>query len=105
MALKWFNSSLILLLIPCYLWSQEDIKITKRHFKTGIDIGFKEAWKSIKEGDKYFEEGKGTFDLARDFYLFAHQYNPENAALNYKLGACYLFTDDKYEAINPLPSE
>ena len=86
----------------CYMapfLSQEDVKIKKKEFKTGIDIGFKEAWKSIKEGDKYFKQGKGTFDLARDLYLFANQYNPENADLNYKIGACYLFTDDKYEAI------
>ncbi|MEN8229586.1 MAG: OmpA family protein [Bacteroidota bacterium] len=92
----------MLLFVHGFLWSQEDVKIIKKHFKTGIEIGFKEAWKSVKEGDNYFEEGKGTFDLARDFYLFAHQYNPDNAELNYKLGACYLFTDNKYEAINYL---
>ncbi len=102
MALRWFKTGCLLFFVPCFLWSQEDIKITKRHFKTGIDIGFKEAWKSIKEADNYYEQGKGTFDLARDLYLFAHQYNPENAELNYKLGACYLFTDNKYEAINYL---
>ena len=62
----------------------------------------KEAWKSIQEGDDYYEQGKGTYDLARDFYLFANQYNPENPELNYKLGVCYLFTDNKYEAINYL---
>ncbi len=102
MALKWFYTGVLLLLGPCFLWSQEDVKISKKHFDTGIDTGFKEAWRSIKEGDKYYREGVGTFDLARDFYLFAHQYNPENPELNYKLGACYLFTDNKYEAINYL---
>lgn len=102
MALKWFNTGLFLFFVHSFLWSQEDIKIAKKHFKTGIEIGFKEAWKSVKEGNKYFEEGAGTFDLARDFYLFAHQYNPENAELNYKLGVCYLYTDNKYEAINYL---
>jgi flagellar motor protein MotB len=83
-------------------WAQENVKIRKGEYKTGIDIGFKEAWKSIKEGDRYFKKGIGTFDLARDHYLFAEQYNPDNAALNYKLGACYLFTDDKYKAIDYL---
>ncbi|MCK4992781.1 MAG: PD40 domain-containing protein, partial [Bacteroidales bacterium] len=102
MALKWFNTGLFLFFVHSFLWSQEDIKIAKKHFKTGIEIGFKEAWESVKEGNKYFEEGAGTFDLARDFYLFAHQYNPENAELNYKLGVCYLYTDNKYEAINYL---
>ncbi|MEZ5073153.1 MAG: OmpA family protein [Bacteroidales bacterium] len=74
--------------------------------QTGIpnlpETGFKEAWKSIKAGDKWFEQGKGTFDLARDLYLFSHLYNPDHPGLNYKLGACYLFTDDKYQAIEYL---
>ncbi|MCK5134832.1 MAG: OmpA family protein [Bacteroidales bacterium] len=102
MAVRWFSTGILLIFVQCYLWSQEDVKIPKRHFMTGIDIGFKEAWNSVKEGDKYFKQGIGTFDLARDLYLFAHQYNPENAELNYKLGACYLFTDNKYEAIDYL---
>ena len=83
-------------------WSQENVKIRKGDFRTGIDIGFKEAWNSVKQGERYFEDGPGTYDLARDHYLFAGQYNPEVAALNYKLGVCYLFTDDKYQAINYL---
>jgi len=76
------------------------VKIARGDFKTGIDIGFKEAWSSIKEGDKNYKAGKGTYDIARDHYLFANQYNPENPQLNYKLGVCYLFTDDKYRAID-----
>jgi flagellar motor protein MotB len=92
------------MLMATGVWSQEDVKIRKGDFKTGIEIGFNEAWKSIKQGDRYFKEGVGTYDLARDHYLFAEQYNPESAALNYKLGVCYLFTDNKYEAINYLLS-
>ncbi|MGW8315394.1 MAG: OmpA family protein [Bacteroidales bacterium] len=91
-----------LVLITLSVWSQEDVRIRKGEFKTGIDIGFKEAWNSVKRGEMYYDQGVGTFDLARDHYLFAEQYNPDVAALNYKLGVCYLFTDDKYEAINYL---
>lgn len=82
--------------------SQEDIRISKKDFRTGSETGLKEAWKSVKQGDKFYREGRGTYDLARDHYLFAHQYNPGNPELNYKIGACYLFTDNKYEAINYL---
>ena len=85
-------------------WTQEDVNIKKGKFKTGIDIGFKEAWQSVKQGDRYYRKGVGTYDLARDHYLFAEQYNPDHAALNYKLGVCYLFTDNKYEAIHYLLS-
>jgi len=83
---------LLLLVTQISLLAQEDLKIKKKHFKTGIETGFKEAWKSVKEGDKYYARGKGTYDLARDHYLYANQYNPDNAALNYKIGVCYLST-------------
>jgi len=83
-------------------WSQENVKISSKTFKTGITAGYKEAWASIKEADKNFKEGPGTYPTARDHYLFALQYNPDHAALNYKLGVCYLYTDNKYEAIDYL---
>lgn len=100
MASRTFTTSLLLLILCGTLWAQENVKISRGDFKTGIDIGFKEAWNSIKQGDKNYKEGKGTYDIARDHYLFANQYNSENPQLNYKLGVCYLFTDDKYRAID-----
>ena len=102
MTRKWYISLLILFLFEGLIWSQEDVKISRGSFKTGIDTGFKEAWESVKNGDRNYKEGKGTYDLARDHYLYALQYNPDHAALNYKLAICYLFTDNKYEAINYL---
>lgn len=102
MVRRWINTAILLLLVHSLVWSQEDLKIKKKDFKTAIETGYKEAWKSIKIGDRFYVQGKGTFDLARDHYLFAHQYNSENPELNYKLGACYLYTDNKYEAISYL---
>ncbi len=99
---RWLMILTVGLLVPAALLGQEDVTIKKKEFKTGVEIGFKEAWSSVKEGDKQFKEGRGTFDLARDHYLYANQYNPDNAELNYKIGACYLFTDDKYIAIDYL---
>ena len=100
--LRWVITGLCLLVIQGHAYAQENVKISKNSFKTGINTGFKEAWDSVKEGDRNFKEGKGTYPVARDHYLYALQYNPDNAALNYKLGVCYLFTDNKYEAINYL---
>jgi outer membrane protein OmpA-like peptidoglycan-associated protein/tetratricopeptide (TPR) repeat protein len=100
MALRWLAAAVLFVFINGNIHGQEDAQIKKGAFKTGVEIGFKEAWKSIQEGDESYEAGVGTYDMARDHYLFAHQYNPENATLNYKLGVCYLFTDNKYEAIN-----
>ncbi|RPI45609.1 MAG: hypothetical protein EHM46_01530 [Bacteroidetes bacterium] len=101
MMIKRFTAIVILILAAGgSAWTQEDVRIRKKEFRTGSETGFNEAWKSIREGNKYFEEGRGTYDLARDHYLFAQQYNPGNPELNYRIGACYLFTDNKYEAIN-----
>jgi outer membrane protein OmpA-like peptidoglycan-associated protein/tetratricopeptide (TPR) repeat protein len=99
---KWYITGLMLFILQGILWSQEDVKISKGSFKTGIDTGFKEAWESVKNGDRNFKEGEGTYDIARDHYLYALQYNSDHSALNYKLGICYLYTDNKYEAINYL---
>lgn len=93
---------MIILLLQGTLLAQEDVKIKKKEFKTGVDIGFKEAWKSVRDANELYKAGKGTYSTARDLYLFANQYNPVNAELNYKIGVCYLFTEDKYEAINYL---
>lgn len=93
---------LILFVLPGKTWAQEDVKIRRSTYNTGIDIGLREAWKSVKDGDRNYRDGKGTYDLARDHYLYALQYNPDHPALNYKLGICYLFTDQKYEAISYL---
>jgi outer membrane protein OmpA-like peptidoglycan-associated protein/tetratricopeptide (TPR) repeat protein len=90
----------ILLMIPLITFSQQNIKVVKNEFKTENATGFEEAWKSIKTGDKLFKAGPGTYRDARQNYLFANKYNSENPELNYKIGVCYLLSDDKYEAIN-----
>jgi outer membrane protein OmpA-like peptidoglycan-associated protein/tetratricopeptide (TPR) repeat protein len=96
---KFSRFAVLLLLIPCLAYSQQNIKVLKSEFKTGDEAGFEEAWKSIKAGDKLFKAGPGTYRDARQHYLFADKYNSENPELNYKIGVCYLYTDDKFEAI------
>jgi len=101
-AKKWVITTLCILTALGHLWSQENVKISSKSYNTGIETGYKEAWESVKEGDRNFKEGRGTYTIARDHYLYALQYNPDHAALNYKLGICYLYTDKKYEAIDYL---
>jgi tetratricopeptide (TPR) repeat protein len=81
---------------------KDEVKIKRSEFKTGKPEGFQDAWMNILEGNEYYTQGTGTYNLARDLYLAAHQYNSENPELNYRIGVCYLYTDDKYEAINYL---
>ncbi|MGC9343163.1 MAG: OmpA family protein, partial [Bacteroidales bacterium] len=99
----------IFILLACFMlvnfdaYSQRspefDLKIKKKEFKTEKEEGFEEAWKAVKIGDKYFREGIGTYSIAREYFLKAHQYNSDNPVLNYFIGICYLYTDDKYEAL------
>lgn len=81
--------------------AQQDVKIRRGQFKKGSE-GFRDAWKAIKAADAFYSQGKGAYKQAREKYLVAANYNPSNAELNYKLGVCYLFTDDKYQAISYL---
>ena len=99
---RWLFTGICLLALLGEARAQEDVKISSKTFRTGIEMGYKEAWESVKQGNRNFTAGLGTYKMARDHYLFAHQYNPNHAGLNYKLGVCYLFTDNKYEAIEYL---
>jgi outer membrane protein OmpA-like peptidoglycan-associated protein len=99
---RFSGLAVLLLLITTIGYSQQYIKVIKSEFKTENEAGLKEAWKSIQEGDKLFKAGPGTYREARKHYLFANNYNSENPELNYKIGVCYLFSDDKYESINYL---
>ena len=99
---RWLFTGICLLALIGKAWAQEDVKISSKTFRTGIEMGYKEARESVKQGDRNFRAGLGTYQMARDHYLFAHQYNPNHAGLNYKLGVCYLFADNKYEAIDYL---
>jgi len=89
-------------LLPGIMNGQQQVKIKKSEFKTQQEEGFEDAWKNIKAGDKFYKAGRGTYREAREHYLFAARYNPENAELNYKIGVCYLFSDDKFESIKYL---
>ncbi len=82
--------------------TQQPVKIKKSEFKTDAEEGLEEAWKNVKMGDKLYKAGKGTYREARGHYLLAAKYNTENAELNYKIGVCYLFSDDKFESIKYL---
>lgn len=92
----------LMLFYSAFTYSQQFVKVNKNEFKTENETGLEEAWKSIREGDKLFKAGKGTYRDARELYLFAQRYNDKNAELNYKIGVCYLYSDDKYESIKYL---
>lgn len=99
MKLKSLLIAIILLsvfFIP--LSAQKFVKVKKDSYKIE-ELGFKEVWKHIKKGDKYFRMNKkGTYYSALDHYLTANKHNEDNAALNYLIGICYLKTSEPKKA-------
>ncbi len=89
--------AVIVLFISQDLAAQREIKIRKGEFKNEKE-GFREAWKHVGDGDKYFLGGGTWYGNAYDEYLRATAYNGENAELNYKTGAAALFSNNKDEA-------
>lgn len=77
---------------------QAPLRIKKSAFKVEEE-GFKEAWYSFRDASRLYAAGPGSYRDARDYYLEAWKYNPNNAELNYMIGKCYLFTDNKFESI------
>jgi flagellar motor protein MotB len=74
------------------------LRIKRKEFKKQ-EYGFKDAWLNIKDGNYFFSLGSGSYREAREYYLKAYGYNPGNAELNYMIGKCYLFSDNKFESI------
>lgn len=84
-------------------YSQVDVVIDKTKFKTAEKEGLKEALLAIQTGDEYFSSNSlGGYKKALEQYLSANKYNGENAELNYKIGVCFLTSNDKKKAISYL---
>ena len=67
-------------------FAQEKPKIKKSEFLT-IDAGAKEAWKSIKTGNKFYKKNEiGAYRVAAMSYATALEYNDTYAPLLYKAG-------------------
>ncbi|OFX61243.1 MAG: hypothetical protein A2046_16680 [Bacteroidetes bacterium GWA2_30_7] len=88
--------SLTFLILSYFSIFAQNVEFEKDNFPSDKE-GFKEASKNLKEGDKLYETGAvGNFKTALDFYIPANKFNPNNALLNYKIGASYLYSN--YEA-------
>ncbi len=96
--IKHFTILLLLVVILPAIGQQYPLKIKKKEFKKE-ELGFKEAWRASKEAKWQYTAGPGSIREARDLYLNAYKYNSENPELNYMIGKCYLYTDNKFESI------
>ncbi len=88
----------ILLMLSAIHIKGQSVEFNKYNFPNHKDQ-MSRALHSIKEGDRYYDNGPGMYNLAIIQYLKANEFNPKNALLNYKIGRCYLYDNDKTEAI------
>lgn len=90
--------SVALLLCLSNLLTAQNVEFDKKNFSD--KDGLKQALNNIKEGDKLIEKGsKADMERALSFYLAANKFNPNNAALNYKIGMTYLSGNNKPAAM------
>lgn len=75
----------------------QNIAFDKRNF--GDKEAFKKAMAELKAGDSAFEQGPESYDEAITHYLAANEFNPNNAELNFKLGACYINSEQRTKAL------
>jgi outer membrane protein OmpA-like peptidoglycan-associated protein/tetratricopeptide (TPR) repeat protein len=99
------NKQLLILLalcmsVLCPVYSQDkDVPFDKRLFEDRKQA-FDEAVKEIKLGDLHFYDGS-TSDLSRALghYLKAQEFNPYSSILNYKIGVCFLYSNQKFNSL------
>lgn len=103
MRIKIFSSILSLIIITGIytdLSAQVPVEINKKEFKQSKN-GYKEAIYSVKYADTYYAMNQpGAYRMALTEYLKAYDYNQYNPELNYKIGACYLYSTEKPKAID-----
>jgi outer membrane protein OmpA-like peptidoglycan-associated protein/tetratricopeptide (TPR) repeat protein len=99
MKIKLYITVLLFNFVYANLSGQVHVEVNKKGFKHSKS-GYKEAVNSIKKADFYFQqEQPGAYQIALDGYLVAYEYNQNNPELNYKIGACYLYSVEKSRAL------
>ncbi len=97
----FYISFIFLLLTEIESVSGQSVGFTKYNFPNNRQE-LSNALSQINQGDKYYKTGPGMYHLAIDSYMKAYKFNPDNALLNYKIGRCYLYDNDKTNAIKYL---
>lgn len=92
-------TALLLVMFNALCIAQQDIRIGRKEFMKEKS-GFREAWKSVMEGDDFYRLGGGYYDDAYESYREALMYNPVSAPLNYKAGVSALLGSHPGEALD-----
>jgi len=76
----------------------QSVEFSKDEFGTAKQ-GLKEALRELKAGDEAYQADPVRYGAALPHYLAAQQFNANNAALNVKIGDCYLHSGTKTLAL------
>ncbi|MBO2010567.1 OmpA family protein [Hymenobacter negativus] len=76
----------------------QSIAFTKDNFGDNKD-GLREANRELKAGDEEYRADPPRYADALPHFLAAQEFNPNNAALNVKIGDCYLNSTSKTAAL------
>lgn len=90
--------TIVLLFASLISSAQQNVEFRKSNFKDKKSE-FSRANKELKRGDKIFFSDFPNFEEALGHYLIAQAFNPNNAALNYKIGVCYVNSSSRSRAI------
>ncbi|MFD2722013.1 OmpA family protein [Hymenobacter monticola] len=94
-----FRLFLLLLLASAALpATAQSVAFTKDNFGDNKD-GLREANRELKDGDTEYRADPPRYAAALPHFLAAQQFNPNNAALNVKIGDCYLHAPTKTAAL------
>lgn len=89
----------LLAIMPGLGMAQKNVPFDKKVFPKDQRDAFKEAYDHLKNGNDFIENDVPNYRMALEEYLKAQHFNSNNAALNYKIGLCYLATVQKTNAI------
>ncbi len=76
-------------------------RVVKAEFLTQ-ESGMDEAKAALKAGDRLYKNGPKYYEEAAKQYKIAYDYNPNDKALNYKLGKTLLYGSNRTAALTPL---
>lgn len=78
--------------------AQDAPKVSKGDFSAS-----KDAWKSVKKGNKYYKKGRpGAYFMALEYYKKALETNDVCSPLLYRVGVCEVFTGHDKQAMRHL---
>jgi tetratricopeptide (TPR) repeat protein len=95
----------LIILIPFLLFniisfSQKDIAFKESNFED--KKAFHDAYDELLDGNDYYTDK--SYIIALSHYKISQEFNPNNAKLNYRMGVCYLHTNQKFESLKYLKS-